>query len=235
MTKTNLRFITDGSLFFAIAILNAPLLTGLPWHETIGFLFMLPLLVHLLRSWKIILQTLKSFKQSNSLKRKLNFILSSMLFILCIITIASGLVISRFLLPQAGLTSFPDWKWRALHNQASVGIFIIITIHIAIHWPIIRAYFTKRQEMKRSLTAFISLSNMLATIKRVMLLLLLAVLIVGGTMVFIGPPERGSIKAADDFAKINQNMLSGGVQFVGAIIALILFSSIFLQFLKLRK
>jgi cytochrome b561 len=233
VTKTSLRLITDSCLFLAIAILNAPKLTGLRWHETIGFLFMLPLFVHLLKSWKMIQQNLKSLKQPNSLKRKLNFILSSVLFILCIIAIASGLVISRFLTPQIGLTSFPDEKWRTLHNQASVGIFIVVSIHIAIHWPKIRAYFSKRQEMKRTLTEFISLSNILATLKKVMLVLLLALLVVVLTIVFIGIPERGH--AAEDFARINQNTLSGTVQFVGAIIALVLFSSIFWQFLKLRK
>jgi len=235
VTKNRLRLITDGSLFFAFAILNTPLFTGLPWHEAIGFLFIIPLFVHLLRSWKVILQTLKSFKRPKSFRRKLNFLLSTVLFILCIIEIASGLIISRILLPLIGMNTFSDWKWRALHNQTSVGIFIIISVHIAIHWPKIVAYFANRQEMKRSLKEFISLSNMLAVLKKVMLLLFLAVLVIIVTILVIGVPGVGSINAPGDFARINQNIVSGGVQLVGAIIALVLLSSLVRQFLKLLK
>jgi len=143
LPRRKLMLIVDAVLFLFIVLLNAPLFTGLQLHELSGICLVIPFSVHLLLSWKWIVHSTKHLFSQKDLKKRMNYLLNSMLFLLCILELASGLMISQFLVLYIGINTINDWKWRALHNQASVGIILTVSIHIAMNWLRIVSYFKK--------------------------------------------------------------------------------------------
>jgi hypothetical protein len=135
--------LVDYLLLLLIILLNSPLFTSLQLHELLGIFLMLPFFIHLLLSLKWIIHSIRYFSLQQNRRKKINVLLNSILFALCILAFASGLIISQYVLPGIGISTINDWKWRALHNQASVGIVFVTSIHIAINWLIIVSYFKK--------------------------------------------------------------------------------------------
>ena len=64
-TSTNqIKLIADIILFVAFVLTNVPQATGIPLHEWISALFIIPILVHILLDWKWVVSVIQRlFKQ----------------------------------------------------------------------------------------------------------------------------------------------------------------------------
>lgn len=223
--------VIDCFLFALIALLNSPIFTGLKIHEITGIIFLLPFFVHLLLSWKWIAQSIRYFLLKSTFKKKVFFFLNFFLFTFCVLTISSGIMISQFLLPYTGISTINDYKWRALHNQASIGIVIVASIHIAINWKRLISYFKKRVENSgRPQRAFL----LMKSVARTLLILWTALMITLVSILILSKPRKDRLYDGNDIVRLKYNMIHGSIQYFGTIIAFVIMILIVRKIMQIK-
>jgi hypothetical protein len=123
----------DTLLFVLFVLLRTPKLTGLSWHEWLGLAFLLPMLVHLLLSWRWIVTALRRAFVPAHFRDAINLLLNVSLFVTTIGVIVSGLLISRAALPQLGIDTIDDRVWRETHNNWTDAMLVTVAAHIAMN------------------------------------------------------------------------------------------------------
>ena len=121
-------------LFILFVFLRTPKLTGLPWHEWLGVAFLVPMLVHLLLSWRWILTALRRTFSPTRRRDAVNLWLNVALFITAAGVIISGLMISQVALPWLGIATIDDRVWRETHNNWTDAMLITVAAHVAINF-----------------------------------------------------------------------------------------------------
>lgn len=124
----------DALLFTLFILLRVPRLTGLTWHEWLGIAFLVPLLIHLLLSWRWIVTALKRTFAPARRRDAVNLVLNVSLFVTTTGTIISGLLISQTALPAVGLPMIDDRVWRETHNNWTDFMLACIAAHIAMNF-----------------------------------------------------------------------------------------------------
>jgi hypothetical protein len=131
---TYLAYTLDFALLVLLLLLFSPRLTGLPMHEWLGLALGLPLLLHLLLSWRWIATATTGVLRRSSLRSRINYLLNALLFILVVIEIVSGGMISAVAVPALGIATVNDRSWRALHNLGLNWTLLVIGLHVAMNW-----------------------------------------------------------------------------------------------------
>lgn len=126
-------FALDTVLFILFVILRTPRFTGLPWHEWLGVAFIVPMLWHLLLSWRWIVTALRRSFSPARRRDTVNLVLNVSLFITTAGVIVSGLLISRVALPVLGVATIDDRVWRETHNNWTDAMLLSIAAHIAMN------------------------------------------------------------------------------------------------------
>ncbi len=219
-----------------IILLFSPLITGLALHELLGLIFVFPFITHLLFSWLWIKQSPGRALTHADRRYKLNLILNTSLFVLVVMELMSGVMISQSLIPLFGLNTFNDWEWRALHNQSSVGLVIIVSLHIAMNWQRILFYFKKRVSVlnKRDTNSLLIVPTVIKNIKRFLIIVVAAILISAFTFLILGIPDKARVSTINDIARLRFNPLPGSVQVIGTIITIMILAYIARRWLKIR-
>jgi hypothetical protein len=234
MPRRKLMLLVDYLLLILIILLNSPLFTSLQLHEFLGIFLMLPFFIHLLLSWKWIAHCIRYFFLQQNLRNKINVLLNSILFVLCILAFASGFIISQYVLPGIGISTINDWKWRALHNQASVGIVFVASIHIAINWLRIVSYFKKSIAGKLKKEVVFSSTTLIPAMRRNLWMLIVAFIIVMITLSILGQPSKDRLYTNNDIIRLQQNFTSGSIQLIGMVITVVILVLLVRQFMKIR-
>lgn len=124
----------DVVLLAVLLLLFSPRLTGLPIHEWVGLALGAVLLVHLLLSWSWISAGTRRFIAERDRRARINYVLNALLFILVVVEVTSGIVISRVSLPSLGILTIEDRSWRALHNLTLNWTMLLLGFHVAMNW-----------------------------------------------------------------------------------------------------
>jgi hypothetical protein len=135
----------DTTLLIIFIMLLSPRMTGLPLHEVLGFVFFIPVIIHLLIAWPWIQNSTRKFFKAATIRTRFNFFLNTILFILVITELVSGFIISQVVLPGLGINTINDRSWRSAHNLPLNFVLLFTGLHIAINWRWIVAAFKKDQ------------------------------------------------------------------------------------------
>lgn len=108
--------------------------TGFVLHEWIGLGFIPLFVLHLVLSRRWIVATWHRLWKPSTLRARINFLLNLSLFTMMSIVIVSGLVVSEYALPAAGVHTAQTQRWEQLHNFTSSLIAPIIALHLALNW-----------------------------------------------------------------------------------------------------
>ena len=131
--------VVDSAMFVAFLALMAPgASTGFVWHEWIGVAFIPFFVVHLVLSWTWITTTFGRLRTDADSRARINFLLNTSLFIMRVVVIVSGLVVSDYVFPALGLPPGSSGRWRQLHNFTSSLILPVVGLHVALNWTWIR-------------------------------------------------------------------------------------------------
>lgn len=134
LPRSRLALSLDIALLLGVLLLFAPRLTGLPVHEWVGIALIPVVVWHLLLSWGWIANSTGRIVTQASRRARINYFLNWLLFVLVVLEIVSGLMISLVALPPLGFATLDDRAWRALHNQALNWTHLVIGLHIAMNW-----------------------------------------------------------------------------------------------------
>ena len=145
------QFILDTALALFFIITMVPQTTGVLWHEWLGLLIVAPFWVHLLIHWPWITRTPQKILSNIPLREKINVVWNLVLYVVMVLAILSGFLISEALLPLFGLHLVPDSYWFGIHHFFSELLMPLVGIHLALHWEWVlrigkRTFKTNKQE-----------------------------------------------------------------------------------------
>jgi hypothetical protein len=225
----------DASLLLAFVLLLSPRLTGLPAHEWLGIAFCVPVLLHLLLAWDWILKTGKGLLHGGWRKR-VNFALNTLLFVLTATAVVSGVAISQVALPSAGLNMVNDRSWRALHNLPLNWLLLIVGLHLAMNWSWIAAavYHRRRNGVpppEARMRVAPSVTHLLA---RSTLIAAAVAAVALGVLALLGPPTPARLYSQDEVARFTPSLGHGLGQLLGESLLLCLAAYVGRRWLRVR-
>lgn len=235
-TKKRVMLYVDVLLMLLIILLLSPRITGLGLHEILGFILFIPVIVHLLFSWTWISQSTKRLFAGANKHTRFNYFLTAVLFILIVLEIVSGIVISQVALPAFGIHTIYDSAWRMAHNMMLNWIKLCVGIHTAANWKVILSALKNLipenplSKNKRSRFIIYLGINMWRIGLIILAALVISVLIYG----IIGPSSALRLYNENVIARFRARLVPGILQFTGQtlLIALVIYLS--LKWLKVR-
>lgn len=141
------RYVMDVLLLTSFMLVSAPQATGVPVHEWLSVLFVVPFAVHLLLHWDWIKQSAKRFTQHISAKERFSLVWNYLLYVMMLLVTVSGFLVSVALLPTLNIELHIQDFWSKIHHDSATLIMPIIGVHLALHWRWI-VNLTKRMRMK---------------------------------------------------------------------------------------
>jgi len=228
-------FLLDILLFVSLILLLSPFSTGLSGHELLGTIFFLPVIAHLLFSWPWIKGSTRRFLVQSGWRDRFNYILNLSLFVFVVLEIVSGLVISQSLVPSLGIKTINDGAWRGLHKQVSVGIVILISLHISLNWQRMVSYFRKKISSSITKNKRQSYSSILKKqAVRFSLVILAAVIISSMGYLVLGAPVMSRVYGENEITRFRLNPVAGAAQVIGSIISIFILAYISWRWLRVR-
>jgi hypothetical protein len=97
-------------------------------------------LVHLAMHWDWLTAVTRRLARRTPPVVRFNYILGLLLFIVFVMMILSGLMISRSALAAFGYVAPQRSIWRELHSAFSNIWLFLIALHIAMHWDWIKYF-----------------------------------------------------------------------------------------------
>ena len=232
-SRRKLIICLDTSLLIILILLLSPRMTGLPLHEVLGFIFLVPLMIHLLIAWPWIQSTAKKFFKTASKRTQINFILNTILFILVITELVSGFTISQVLLVKLGFKTINDRTWRSVHNLTLNYTVLFAGLHIAINWGWIGSVFKKHLRIPNQYNWGFSLKirTMLVRISILILVTSFISLVLYG---IIGKPSFARLYNQNEIARFHPTLGHGIGQFFGEVLLVAIVAFIARKWLRVR-
>ena len=194
----------DAMLLVAFVLLVSVHMTGLRIHEWLGIAFVLLVLVHLLYSWRWILTHTRRIFSGGSRRARINYLLNVTLFIIVMIVVISGLVISQAALPSLGIATIDDGAWRTLHNKSQTWALVAVGVHIAMNWTWIRAALRRGWVASNRLSRGPQVAPSLwYALRRSAVIAIATCVIAGGLWLIVGLPSRQRELKLNEMARWN--------------------------------
>lgn len=229
------RFVVflDASLLVIFILLLSPRMTGLALHEILGFVFFIPIIIHLLIAWPWIQNASQKFFKTANKRTRFNFFVNSVLFILVITELVSGFIISQVVLPNLGIHTINDRSWRAAHNLPLNFVVLFTGFHIAINWRWVVAVFRKRSDKSQQ-------NNKLSFPRFIIILMRIGILILATSLVslilysIIGEPSLTRLYNHNEIARFHPSLGHGILQFLGETFFIATVAFIAIKWLRIR-
>ncbi len=132
-TKTNLFL--DIAIAIALVLAMTPRTTGIAVHEWLSIAFMLAIVIHVVLHWDWITGVAPRLFKNRGGESKVNFVIDALFFIAIVISMLSGLLISKSALPALGITIPFSLVWKQAHTIATYAAVIALGIHFGMHAP----------------------------------------------------------------------------------------------------
>jgi cytochrome b561 len=144
MNRHSAMAIVDSVMLLVFLALSSPgPVTGFMVHEWFGIAFVVLIALHLLLSWGWVAPALRRAFSGDPGKSRINVLLNVTLLVMMTVATVSGLVISDYVLPGAGLPTSNDPRWRNVHNMTASFLLAVVGLHVALNWTWIRAAFRR--------------------------------------------------------------------------------------------
>lgn len=128
------HLLLDGAAFVLFVLMFGKGATGIRWHEWLGIGLAVVLGVHLVWHWAWIVSVGKRLAGRLPGMQRLCAVVDVVGFFAFVTSIASGLLISRAVLPAIGLQPPGGPYWRWLHHLSSDVALFAAGVHVALHW-----------------------------------------------------------------------------------------------------
>lgn len=142
-SSTQIQLLADIVLFIGIVWVLMPQATGILLHEWGSLLVIIPLLIHLVLDWQWIVAITKRFLKRQSGEVRFNYFWNWFQFVMMVIAIFSGILISNAALPAIGIPIVVDPFWLEIHLFSSNSVMIMLGVHLAMHWQWITTNFKR--------------------------------------------------------------------------------------------
>lgn len=108
--------------------------TDIPLHEWLSLVFFATFIVHLTVHWRWIVEISKRLLKKLPGETRFNYTLDLLFYLILILDMVSGILISEAVLPALGIHIEIDPFWTALHVISANLSFLLLAVHLAMHW-----------------------------------------------------------------------------------------------------
>lgn len=136
MTNRGTSLLLDTCMFICFAALLSWRMTGVAAHEWIGLSLIALIMAHLIVHWGWVETQIAAGLRR---RRIVPFLLNAALFVAMGVTLVSGVVISKVVVPNQ-LPPARYLLWHGLHESATTFTVIILGLHVALNWDHIRGW-----------------------------------------------------------------------------------------------
>lgn len=148
-SMTQVKLVIDCVLLVSFILVNMPQATGLAFHEWASFLFVVPLSIHLILNWAWIVKVSKRLFTKLPTDVRLNHFWDLLIYVLMVIVMFTGVIVSESALPSLGIHFAIDPFWQSMHDITANLLIIFIGVHLALHWKWIVSAFNRYVRGKR--------------------------------------------------------------------------------------
>ena len=128
------RYVMDVILLVSFMIVSAPQSTGVPLHEWLSLLFIVPFAIHLLLHWDWIKQSFKRLFSKSPAKERFNTVWNYLIYLMMLLVFISGFLVSVALLPALNIGLEIQDFWSKIHHDSATLIMPMLGIHLALQW-----------------------------------------------------------------------------------------------------
>ncbi len=143
MKTSGVTLLHDGSMLAAVCLLEVWPSTGVPLHEVLALALATAAVVHVTMQSTWIAAQGRRFFGHSTLRSRVNVLLNSLLFVSMTVAVASGVAISKFVVPRAGRTPSDYLNWHHLHDLSANVLFFVVGLHLALNWSLVRTAFRR--------------------------------------------------------------------------------------------
>lgn len=126
------RLMLDLTIFALVVAAANPVVTGLSFHEWLGFVLVVPALVHLVVNWDWVMRVCASFFGRVRNASRIDLVVDAGLFGSLVAVTVSGVLVVPGLAASLGLSASSEW--HAVHLAASNLTIALALGHFALHW-----------------------------------------------------------------------------------------------------
>ena len=142
-SSTQIKLYVDIFLLIGFVLVNMPQSTGIPVHEWASFIFIIPLMIHIILDWNWVVSVTKRMFGRLPGEVRANHIIDLLIFVMMVLALFTGAIISEAALPAMGISITIDPFWESMHDLTANLTMLLIGIHLAMHWKWIKNAFSK--------------------------------------------------------------------------------------------
>jgi hypothetical protein len=128
------RLLLDLAMFGVLLVAYNPAWSGLAWHEWLSVAVVVPLLLHLVVNWNKVLRVVSTFTDRLFHGSRLDLVVDTVLFVVAVLVMVSGLMISQVVARAVGITIAPASIWVSVHSWSADLTIVLLLVHFVLHW-----------------------------------------------------------------------------------------------------
>ncbi len=134
----------DIGMLVLVCVLQSLSLTGLAWHEWLGFLLCAMVSFHVILQWPWFATEFRRLFTPGAYRTRVNSALNYLLFIVMVAVLVSGVLISNQIAPLIGGALGRPLVWSELHGWLNFTLIVLVGVHLTINWDWILGAIRKR-------------------------------------------------------------------------------------------
>lgn len=129
----------DTAMLLLVCVLEPIKLTGLEWHQWLGFALCPLVLLHVAMQWQWFVTQFQSMGKRGGYRVRLSALLNLMLFVLMAAVLFSGVFASRQSTALIGESVGRVRLWHEVHGWLNFVLVVFVGLHLALNWDWILA------------------------------------------------------------------------------------------------
>jgi cytochrome b561 len=129
----------DSAMLLLVCMLEPIKLTGLEWHQWLGFALCPLVLLHVVMQWQWFVTQFQGMGRHGGCRVRLSALLNLMLFVLMAAVLFSGIFASRQSTALIGESIGRVRVWHEVHDWLNFVLVVFVGLHLALNWDWILA------------------------------------------------------------------------------------------------
>jgi cytochrome b561 len=135
----------DTAMLLLVCLLETIKLTGLEWHQWLGFALCPLVLLHVLMQWQWFATQFRNMGKSGGYRVRLSAVLNLMLFVLMAAVLFSGVFASRQSTALIAESLGRVRIWHEVHGWLNFVLVVFVGLHLALNWDWILAALRRKR------------------------------------------------------------------------------------------